>query len=291
MRKVPMGKNEYSAKELFELVNSENISNISHPFVPDDSVAEIRNKVLIGFNSQVFLEMERDDDSVSYKRAGEKSINYYISTGNVGKIKGIIETLYPDENHYNPASFVDVGQLSDNPLQQAISMFVCGITVYTRAALDGGLPDHIAYALSDNYIWHGIRLTSIMQLNHLQNCALYDFTNQVYQYKYRNCGQTVKRCCDYILRHLHEKVTLEELMKMSGYSGGYISKLFEEELGVRPSVFIRDQKLEYAANALEMTDIPIGALAEVLAFPSTSSFISYFKAKYGKTPLEYRNNH
>ncbi|MBR1622334.1 MAG: helix-turn-helix transcriptional regulator [Pseudobutyrivibrio sp.] len=284
-----MKENRYSSKELFELINSEAITESESPFIPNKEIADVRKKVLKGFATQAFFEADEDEVPVSYKRATEKSINYYISSGNVSKIKSLIEVMHPLENHYTPTTFTDVGQLSDNPLQQAISMFVCGITVYTRAALDGGLPDHIAYALSDNYIWYGLRLTDIMQLNHLQNCALYDFTNQVYQYKYRKCGIIVKKCCEYILRHLHEKITLQDLADLTSKSTGHISKLFEEELKVRPTIFIREQKLSYAANALEMTDIPVGLLSDLLAFPSTSAFISYFKEKYHVTPLEYRN--
>jgi AraC-like DNA-binding protein len=209
----------------------------------------------------------------------------------VSKILAIIESYEPTENRFGPGNFNDIGEVSENPLAQALSMFVSAITLYTRAALDGGLPDHIAYALSDNYIKFGLRITDITKLNHLQNCSLYDFTKQVNSYKYRDCGLHVKKCCEYISRHLHDKITLADLAKVTGKSEGYISKIFDEELGTRPIEFIRDQKLEYAMHALEITDISVASLSDLLAFPSTSAFITYFKKKYGVTPLEYKTSH
>ncbi len=260
-------------------------------FKTDPSVEKIRESIIKGFEEQVFFETEGLGDPVSYKRAAEKSIMYYISSGDIAKVLSLIDHLDPTENHYKPGEFNDIGEVSENPLMQAMSMFVSGITLYTRAALDGGLPDHIAYSLSDNYIKYGLMVTSIPKLNHLQNCALYDFTYQVHNYKYRNCGLYVKKCCEYIYRHLHNKITLSDLSAIVGKSEGYISKIFEQELSVRPTVFIRDRKIEYAAHALEITDISVAALSDLLSFPSTSAFIKYFKQKYGCTPLEYKNAH
>ena len=280
-----------SSEVLYKLLLNDMLISDEKSFTPDKSVEKIRNQILKGFEEQVFFETEGEGNPISYKRASEKSLIHYISTGNVSKILAIIESINPNVNQYSPGNFNDVGEVSENPLSQAISMFVSGITLYTRAALDGGLPDHIAYSLSDNYIKFGLMVTDISKLNQLQNCALYDFTKQVSSYKYRNCGLYVKKSCEYILRHLHDKITLSDLSSVTGKSEGYLSKIFEQELGIRPIEFIRDQKLEYAAHALEITDITIASLSDLLAFPSTSAFITYFRKKYDMTPLEYKTKH
>ena len=281
-------KKPYSSEDLYRLLLEDIRLSDEKRFTPDKSVAKIRNNILKGFEQQIFFETEGLGDPISYKRAFEKSLMYYISSGNVSKILSLINSINPEDNKYAPGEFNDIGEVSDNPLSQAISMFVSGITLYTRAALDGGLPDHIAYSLSDNYIKYSLMVTSIPKLNHLQNCALYDFTSQVSRYKYRNCGLYVKKCCEYIYRHLHDKISLSDLSSITGKSEGYISKIFEQELSVRPTEFIRDMKLEYAANALEISDVSISALSDLLSFPSTSAFITYFKKKYSYTPLEYK---
>ena len=283
--------NKNSSEDLYKLLLEDIRITDDKRFKVDKSVEKIRNSIIKGFEEQVFFETEGLGDPVSYKRAAEKSIMYYISSGDIAKVLSLIDHLDPTENHYKPGEFNDIGEVSDNPLLQAMSMFVSGITLYTRAALDGGLPDHIAYSLSDNYIKYGLMVNSISKLNHLQNCALYDFTYQVHNYKYRNCGLYVKKCCEYIYRHLHDKITLSDLSAITGKSEGYISKIFEQELSVRPTVFIRDRKIEYAAHALEITDISVAALSDLLSFPSTSAFIQYFKQRYHCTPLESKNAH
>lgn len=277
--------------ELYRLLMDDMRVIAEKGFTPDKSVAKIRTKILKGFEEQVFFETEGLGDPISYKRAAEKSLMFYISSGNVPRILTIIESFDPTANHYDPGSFNDIGEVSDDPLSQAISMFVSGITLYTRAALDGGLPDHIAYSLSDNYIKYSLMERDIQKLNILQTCALYDFTYQVSNYKYRNCGLYVKKCCEYIYRHLHDKITLTDLSSITGKSEGYISKIFEQELSIRPIEFIRNQKLDYAAHALEISDISVSAISDLLSFPSTSAFISYFKKKYEVTPFEYKMFH
>ena len=169
-----------SSEDLYKLLLEDIRIADDKRFKVDKSVEKIRNTIIKGFEEQVFFETEGLGDPVSYKRAAEKSIMYYISTGDVAKVLSLIDHFDPTENHYKPGEFNDIGEVSENPLLQAMSMFVSGITLYTRAALDGGLPDHIAYSLSDNYIKYGLMITDISKLNHLQSCALYDFTYQVF---------------------------------------------------------------------------------------------------------------
>ena len=44
------------------------------------------------------------------------------------------------------------GTLSENPLRQEQIMFIAFITQITRAAIDGGVSENLAFAMSDSYI-------------------------------------------------------------------------------------------------------------------------------------------
>ena len=283
-----MSQTLITAKYLYDLLNSNNLQQDTY-FKPSKKVQELHEKINKSFNEQIFVESEGEGSPVSFKRAAEKTIEYYISSGNVEKIVSIINSYKTHNSHYNPEIFADVGELSENPLLQARSMFICGITLYTRAAISGGLAEHIAYALSDNYIKHCLPLTDISIINQLQDCALYDFTIQVRDSKYRKYGLHLRKCLEYISRHLHDKITLSDLENCTGKSAGYISKIFIDEIGIRPIAYIRKEKLNYAVHALKLTDFSVSALSDLLAFPSTSAFIKYFKEEYGCTPLEYKN--
>lgn len=265
--------------------STDDIKNI----INNTSVLQVRRQIQEGIRKQLFIETNSDGEAMATKRLGEKAFLYYISSGNVKMIKQFL-LKRKDKNFFDPVDDANVGEVSDNPLEQAISMFVSGITLATRAAIEGGLPEHIAYALSDNYIKYSLPIHDIQMLNDLQDCAVYDFTQQVHQYKYRNCGPIVKKCCEYIERNIHSKITLTELSQLTHKSQGYISECFFNDLKIRPTEYIRKEKLEYATKILHMSDISVSAISDLLAFPSTSAFIQYFKKMYGCTPIEYRNS-
>ncbi|MCR5580535.1 MAG: AraC family transcriptional regulator [Pseudobutyrivibrio sp.] len=257
--------------------------------IPSKETLKIRKQIHKGYANQIFVETNSDGDSYSTKRLVEMSNMHYVRTGNINMIKQAI-AMRGELNYFSPEVDKYIGEVSDNPLRQAISMFVSSITLATRAAMDGGLPEHIAYAISDNYIRYSLPVTDVKIINYLNACALYDFTSQVYHYKYRNCGPIVRRCCEYIQRNMHSKITLHELSDLTGKSTGYISECFLHDLGMRPIEYIRKEKLSYASNILTFSDISVSAISDLLAFPSTSAFITYFKREYGCTPLAYRND-
>jgi transcriptional regulator GlxA family with amidase domain len=181
-----------------------------------------------------------------------------------------------------------VGYLSDSPLRQARYLFVSAITIYTRAAMDGGVPEEIAYNISDSYIQAADQLTDPDEITLLSVHAMREFTQEVADCNYRSCSPAVRTCCAYIQAHLHDPITLQDLADACRRSRNYVSDLFEKELHQRPMQYIRTQKLQAACNLLETTDLPVADIATTLAFPSHSSFSRYFAAHYGMTPLTYR---
>ncbi len=286
-----MGKNKESIQDIVNPLagdtpdSNKDIAELIH----DSETLKLRQQIHKGYAHQIFVETNSDGDSYSTKRLVEMSNMHYVRTGNIKMIKQSI-AMRGELNYFSPEVDKYIGEVSDNPLRQALSMLVSSITLATRAAMDGGLPEHIAYAISDNYIRYALPVTDVKILNYLNACALYDFTNEVYHYKYRNCGPMVRQCCEYIQRNMHSRITLHNLSDFTGRSTGYISECFIKDLGMRPIEYIRSEKLSYASNILTFSDISVSAISDLLAFPSTSAFITYFKKQFGCTPLQYRNN-
>ena len=71
------------------------------------------------------------------------------------------------------------GTLSKNPLRQAQILMISFITQITRAAMDAGVPENLAYAMSDSYIQTSESCTCVEQIHKLQNRAVRDFSNAV----------------------------------------------------------------------------------------------------------------
>jgi len=254
----------------------------------EGKTAKIRSRILDEARIKVFQDMDDDKNAESTRRASERAIFYYISTGDIIKISQMLEQTSKDETNVNTGNDSIVGDISEDARLQALSIMISGVTLCTRAAIDGGLPETVAYDLSDSYIHHALEITNHRQIMNLISCAVYDFTYEVYKYKYRDCSSLVKKCCEYISRHLHDEITLKTLSELTGKSANYISDSFYKDLNIRPTPYIRKLKLDYACHVLEVADLSISAVSDLLAFPSTSSFITYFKAEYGLTPLQYR---
>ena len=249
------------------------------------------------YDLQQYLERDNDPTPIGFRRNREKAMLSCIQNGDVERIENYLipavesagrgTTLHPNELSAIWDQF-SVGHLSEEPLKQMLYLFISSITLCTRAAVDGGLPESQAYALSDSYIRYGAQLTDLKRLAALSSYAAYDFTRTVADYRFRNCSPVTRTCCAYIQKHLHDRISLQDLSAACHKSPHYISDLFAKELGHRPVAYIRKRKLEYALGILEISEITVEAISDLLAFPSTSSFIACFKKAYGCTPGQWR---
>ena len=71
------------------------------------------------------------------------------------------------------------GILSRNELRNSKNMFIAGITLFTRAAIEGGVPEETAYALSDGYIQTVEECTSKSSIEKLSQKAALRFAQEV----------------------------------------------------------------------------------------------------------------
>ena len=255
----------------------------------EKTIRDDYKEILSSIDSHIFMTQDTPGADNGPRRIQEKALYYYVSSGDIARIDEIVaQSVLNSEKAPTPDSGV-YGDVSEDPLLSSKYMLIAGVTLATRAAIDGGLAEHIAYAISDGFLRHMDRLTNIQKINMLSNKSLRTLTYAVHDYNFRNCSLVTKTCCDYILRHLHDDIRMKTLADLTHRSANYISDLFYKEISVRPTVFIRDKKLEYARVMLETTELPVSAVSDLLAFPSTSSFITYFNKKYGTTPLQYRS--
>ena len=183
------------------------------------------------------------------------------------------------------------GKLSPNPLRQAQIIFISYITQITRAAMDGGVEEDLAYAMSDSYIQTSEKCTALSQIDRLRARALMDFTNAVRHKKDSPpYSKAVRRAIGYIRSHVKEKISLSQIALASGLSSGRFSHLFREETGMTPFAYVKKERLETARSMLIYTDRPISEISAALCFSSESHFIQAFREYTGKTPGKYRKS-
>jgi AraC family transcriptional regulator, activator of mtrCDE len=81
--------------------------------------------------------------------------------------------------------------------------------------------------------------------------------------------------------------TLQSLAEISGLSRSGFIERFTTVLGRTPITVLRELRLRYAAQLLNMDSIPVEQVASAAGYQSRSSFIRAFRKVYGCDPSEY----
>lgn len=207
----------------------------------------------------------------------------YISLGNLTLADELIARSEQDNIS------VPVGSLSThNPFLQAQYSLVASITLFCRAAIDGGLPETLAYNISDCYIQYLERIRTMEEVSILFINAFREYCQVLQEWRLQRSSAPLRVCCEYIMSHLHERIALSDLSDACHLSPNYVSELFNRELGIRPSAFIREEKLKYASVLLKSTNLSVAQISAQIAMPSPSAFAEQFGKQFGNTPSQYR---
>lgn len=182
------------------------------------------------------------------------------------------------------------GVLSKNPLQNRKYHFVVLTAMMTRFCVDAGLNQEIAYSMSDIFIQQADECTSIDQVNQLTKTAVMEFTLRMRDEKKKNIySKQIVRCIDYIYDNLNQNLHVDVIAKHVQMTPSYLSRLFSREVGISISAYIKNLRLDTAAQMLIYSDYEISEIAAYFLFSSQSHFTTAFQKKYGITPKRYRD--
>ncbi len=104
-------------------------------------------------------------------------------------------------------------------------------------------------------------------------------------------GARLRRVLRHIDRHPHAPPSNAELAALCGMSQAHFSREFHRAAGVAPHRYILDRRLEQSCAALRDGDSRIVDVALDHGFLSASHFSRAFAARYGVSPVAYRNGH
>lgn len=91
----------------------------------------------------------------------------------------------------------------------------------------------------------------------------------------------------YIMAHLGEELTIGRLAGTFFLSRYYLMHRFKEVYGCSVHQYIRQKRLQQAAEAIRR-DVPVLKAAEEAGFGDYSVFLRAFRAAYGKSPREWK---
>ncbi len=99
----------------------------------------------------------------------------------------------------------------------------------------------------------------------------------------------VKQTMNYLCQHLRATISTPMLAEQCGLSTSRLTYHFRHETGLSPQQFLEQQRLNRAAQLLELTSRPVQDIAEEVGFNNPFYFSLRFKARTGLSPSNYRN--
>lgn len=98
------------------------------------------------------------------------------------------------------------------------------------------------------------------------------------------------RLLSYIERNCGEKLLINEIASLCGYSSEHFSRLFKKYTGKSPLDYISECRIKKAKHLLRNTDLPIESVIFECGFSNRTAFFKKFYAFEGITPLRFRKN-
>ncbi|MBD2858294.1 AraC family transcriptional regulator [Spongiibacter sp. KMU-158] len=89
-------------------------------------------------------------------------------------------------------------------------------------------------------------------------------------------------------KNLQDSLSLEQLAEQLGVSSRTLIRRFKQVLGVTPTSYSQNLRIETAKRLLETTGLPIEELILQVGYEDVSSFSRLFQRKTGMTPRAYR---
>jgi len=104
-----------------------------------------------------------------------------------------------------------------------------------------------------------------------------------------NYSYSIQKTISYIETNLNNKLSLDELADMAGYSKYHFLRIFKNETSSRPFEYIQNRRMARAAKQLLFTQKNILDIALMYRFESQEAFTRAFKKTYHLSPGKYRN--
>lgn len=188
-----------------------------------------------------------------------------------------------------------IGTLAKDPLRNLKNLGIVLVTLASRAAIRGGLSPEISFSLSDSYIQQIEECKDLALVAPLAHKAEFQYAEMVHEIKEKQKGilkkqknPRINKCKDFIFSHLHDRITLEDLVAEADCNPNYLSQLFKECEGISISGYILQEKINRAKNLLIYSDYSYIEIATYLGFSSQSHLGTQFKKHTGYTLRQYR---
>lgn len=101
------------------------------------------------------------------------------------------------------------------------------------------------------------------------------------------CRQEIEKACEFMRRHYHERICLEQICRYAGLSKSTLLRAFTKSKGITPYRYLETIRINEAKTLLEKGIQPMEAAIQA-GFTDQSHFTNYFSRFIGLAPGVYR---
>lgn len=233
-------------------------------FIPDEYFTEmIKNREALFHHPPYFLEQE------------------LLSKIKAGNLKDTMMVL-------SEINSLKRTRLSKDALRSVKNSLICSTTLFTRAAIEGGVTPEAAFTLSDSIILEIEEINNLPELVGYEYTAAEQYVKMVQDLSKSKYSNIIQQAVSYIYKNLTGKLTLQDISGAIYVHPNYLSALFKKEVGLNLPDYIMKTRVEESKYYIRYTNTKISDIAIFYQFCNQSYFTQTFKKFVGLTPNAYR---
>lgn len=179
------------------------------------------------------------------------------------------------------------GSLSNDYLRQQKNTLIVSATIFSRAAIEGGLEYNEALDISDMYIQKCENCRTQDEISTINYLLVKDLIERVHAVQAKNSPLETS-VANYVLANLSNQITLDDVCDALYMSKSNLCSRFKNETGKTVLQFVMEKKIEECKRLLTTTNKPIVTISLYLGFSSQAHLSKAFKDITGMSPIKYR---
>ncbi len=253
-------------------------SLFGHLVAPDYAAEHTESRLSI--SDEYFAEMVKNRESLFHHPP------YFLEQELLSKIKSgnLKETMLV----LTEINSLKRTRLSKEPLRSVKNSLICSVTLFTRAAIEGGVMPEAAFTLSDAIILEIEDMNNMPQLMQYEYAAAEQYVKIVQDLSKSKYSNVIQQAISYIYKNLTGKLTLKEIAAAIYVHPNYLSTLFKKEVGSNLPDYIMKTRIDESKYYIRYTNTNISDIAIFYQFCNQSYFTQAFKRVVGLTPNQYR---
>ncbi|MDH6354353.1 transcriptional regulator GlxA family with amidase domain [Dysgonomonas sp. PH5-45] len=257
----------------------ESIKSVTYPidtlFVPGVPNSQIEQYKL----SQNVLRWINDQSKIVRRICSVCTGSFFLAEARV--LSGRKVTTHWEKCNLLNSSFPDI-EVDENPI------FVKDGNIYTSAGISSGMDLALALVEEDYGKPFALEIARQMVL-FLKRPGSQSQYSSILTHQHTD-HQPIQAICNWILEHLQEVMTIEDLAERISMSPRNFARVFVRETGITPAKYIDKLRIETACRYLADTRLSLKEIATLCGLGSPDNMRKVFAKHIKISPAEYRRN-